>query len=342
MSQTPSSNSWYKDYNDKAVDRIDSILEQLNIEYKHVGDNLINIMCPVHGSDSIGNSNIRLTDGTWRCWSGNCCADYGKTVMGLIRGTLDKSGQPSTWRDVQQFIDGEHTVCPIEKIIKEAPELFKDEATLPDMKIPSKYYLARGFKEETLKYFGVGDAYNFPYKHKAIVPIRYINGEFMGFSARSHYNKCKKCEFYHNPYETCISPKQEFNFMFRKWKHSKGLQKSKTLYGIEKIKQLNIDKIALIEGPSCVWKLHEYDIPSTACLGKDFSKDRYELLVKCGIKKILFIPDNDEAGLEFKNRFIKDYHDKFEIYLPHINKKDVSEMCDLDIKQYIVERWDKI
>lgn len=340
MSQTPSSNSWYKDYNDKAVDRIDSILEQLNIEYKHVGDNLINIMCPVHGSDSIGNSNIRLTDGTWRCWSGNCCADYGKTVMGLIRGTLDKSGQPSTWRDVQQFIDGEHTVCPIEKIIKEAPELFKDEATLPDMKIPSKYYLARGFKEETLKYFGVGDAYNFPYKHKAIVPIRYINGEFMGFSARSHYNKCKKCEFYHNPYETCISPKQEFNFMFKKWKHSKNLQKSKTLYGINFIKQT--DKIAIVEGPSCVWKLYEHKIPAVACLGKSFTIFQYELLKKAGVKKVLFLNDSDEAGEEFRKRFVSDYHSKFQIYLSKMTAKDPSEMMDQDIKDNILRIWEKM
>ncbi len=342
MSQTQSSNGWYNDYNQKALDRIESILGMLNIEYQCASDTLIDITCPIHGSDSLGNSKIRLTDGTWRCFSGNCCSTYGKTIMGLIRGTFVATGQPSDWRDVQDFIDGGHTVCPIARIIKEAPDLFKDESTLPKMEIPSKYYLTRGFSEESLKYFGVGDAYKFPYKHKAIIPIRYLNGEYMGFSARSHWPNCPKCEYHHNKYETCISKKDDFHFMFKRWKHSKNLQKGKTLYGIEKIKSLNTDKIALLEGPSCVWKLYDYNIPAVACLGKDFSKDRYELLVNCGIKKILFIPDNDEAGLEFKNRFVTSYHDKFDIYLPHINKKDVSEMTDSDIKQYIVSRWDKI
>ena len=179
----------YKEYTKKAIDRLESILQRLGIEY-NFRDSVVDLKCPIHNSDTMGNSIIYLNDPfVWICFSGGCSDTFGKNILGLIRGTLKTTGQNSEWSDLFRFIDGDHTVCPIAQIIREAPELFKDESTLPDMKIPSKYYIARGFKEETLEYFGVGDAYNFPYKHKAIVPIRYIDGQFMGFSARSHYNK---------------------------------------------------------------------------------------------------------------------------------------------------------
>lgn len=336
------STNWYKDYTEKALSKIEAVLSALKIDYTMRLDNIVDIACPVHGSDDVGHSIIYLNSGTWICFSGNCHADYGKSVLGLIKGTLDKSGAPCSWDDVKKVID---TNCagPITKVVNTytAPDLFKDEASMPETIIPSKYFLARGYSEKSLREFGVGDAVKGVWANRAIVPVRYVNGEYMGFSARIHWPECKSCGYHHSKYETCLSKDHDFHFMYNKWYHSKGLQKSRTLYGIDKIPN-GTKKVAIIEGPGDVWKLYDYGIPAVACMGKDFSRLRLELLQNKGVERVLFIGDKDEAGEEFKTRFINDYHKDINIFLPHLTSKDPSEMKDEDIKKYIVGKWDKI
>ena len=212
---------------------------------------------------------------------------------------------------------------------------------MPETIIPSKYFLARGYSEKSLREFGVGDAVKGVWANRAIVPVRYTNGEYMGFSARIHWPECKQCGYHHSKYETCLSKDHDFHFMYKKWYHSKGLQKSRTLYGIDKIPN-GTKKVAILEGPGDVWKLFDYDIQSVACMGKTFSEQQYDILKNKGVENILFLGDADKAGVEFKNRFIDDYHDKFNIYLSKITAKDPSEMQEKDIINNIVKTWKKI
>lgn len=343
MSRIDQYKNWYEEYKDKALNSIESVLESLKIEYSTRAENVIDIACPIHGSDDVGHSIIYRNTGVWICFSGNCHADYGKSVLGLIKGTLEKSDLPSSWDDVKNLIDGAAPAGAITRPIKEyiAPDLFKDEKSMPENITPSKYFMTRGYSKESLIYYGVGDAIKGVWYNRAIVPVRYVNGEYMGFSARIHWPECKECGYHHSKYETCLSKDHDFHFMYKKWYHSKGLQKSKTLYGIDKIPN-GTKKIALVEGPGDVWKLHDYGIKAVACLGKDFSRLRLDLLKSKGVERVLFIPDKDEAGEEFKNRFIEDYHSELDIFLPNLTNKDPSEMKDEDIKKYIVNKWEKI
>lgn len=324
------------------MDRVESILQNLSIEYSvDKKDDIIQIKCPIHDSESLGNSIIYKNTGVWLCFSGACHEKHGKTFLNLIRATLEKAEKPHSWNDVFNFIDGDHVVVTREVKEFNPVELFKDEKTMPEKITPSKYFIRRGYSEKSLIEYEVGDCIRGPYANRAIVPVRYVNGEYMGFSARIHWPECKACSYYHSPYETCLSKDHDFHFMYKKWYHSKGMQKSKTLYGIHKVPD-NCKKIAIVEGPGDVWKLSDYGLTIVACMGKTFSDQQFNLLKDKGVEKVFFIGDKDEAGEEFKNRFVANYYKDFSIYFPKLTNKDPSEMSDEDIKKYIVDKWEII
>lgn len=342
----------YEEYKKKALDRIEAILNKLNVQYK-MNPTTVELLCPIHNSDTLGNSIIYLNTGVWICFSGGCHNIYGKTILDFISGVLAITKEKVVFKDVMDMIDGIGEVKPL--LIKEKNvNIFKDEASKPVCSIPSRYFLAKGYSEEVLRSYEVGDCHTGIYAQRAVAPVRYINGEYMGFTARSHWAACKRCSFHHSKYDPCIKKDQEYHFMYKKWIHSKGLIKSKTLYGIHKFKTQNNlyaaghsssnagKRIALVEGPACVWRLSSYSILGVASLGKDFNKTQAQMLRDLGIDTILFIPDNDEAGQEYKQRFIATYHKDFNIHIPTLTKKDVGEMSDEDIKKHILSKWEKI
>ena len=128
--------------------------------------------------------------------------------------------------------------------------------------------------------------------------------------------------------------------MFKKWFHSGGMQKTRTLYGIDKVNQT--DKIAITEGPSCVWRLSEHDIPAGAVLGKKFSREQAAILARRKITKVFLLSDQDEGGAEFKKSFIKDWASTFKTYVTTLPKKDVTDMNEKEIEEFIIKKWDKI
>lgn len=342
MNSQNSQTNLFDEYKQKAMDRFDAIFKKLNIEYEDSYGDLIKIKCPIHGSDKLGNSVIYKNSGVWLCFSGSCHYDYSKNILGLIKGALKTSNQNYEFKDIMDLIDGISEVCPIQKQVSQPVNMFKDENSKPLTTIPSLYFIKRGYNSEILTSYEVGDCHKAPFDNRAIIPVRYINGEYMGFTSRIHWGECPLCKYYHSKYSVCINSDHDFHFMYRKSYHSKGLQKSKTLYGIDKVANKGLTKLAIVEGPGCVWKLAEYGIPAVAALGKDFSTIRFQLLKNLNIKNVLFIADKDKAGEEFRNRFIKDYNQSLNIFLPHLTQKDVGEMSDEDIKKYIVRKWESI
>lgn len=127
--------------------------------------------------------------------------------------------------------------------------------------------------------------------------------------------------------------------MYNKWFHSGGMKKSKTLYGICEVGIT--DKIAILEGPSCVWRLYEVGIPAAAVLGKSFSNEQAAILKRKGIAKVFLLSDQDEAGEAFKKKFIEDWYTVFSISVTTLPKKDISEMSDEEIME-LKKKWDKI
>lgn len=332
------------DYNRLALDRIEDILNKLGVEYRIRYGNIA-LKCPIHGSTKLGNATIKLDCGIFKCWSGGCHEEYGSNIYGFIKGCLSigKAEKASDLDVIKFLLNNQFVVKPVQyNPVVNSSITYMDESKYPAVAIPSRYFMKRkdGFCPETLTKFKIGDTKTFPYNDRAIVPIRSVDGKLMGFSARSHFDKCPKCGYYHSRFQACISEDYEYANMFKKWIHSKGSQKSRTFYNIENVGATH--KIAIVEGPSCVWRLYEHGITAVATLGKSVSDAQIAILHQKGIKKIMFIADNDPAGKEFKDSFVLKYHKDFSIYIPRLTKKDVTEMSSEDIKNYIVEKWNRI
>lgn len=331
-----------KELQKEALNRIEPILDALKIEWVQRNIGYINIICPVHGSADLSSSCIYLSNGTYKCWSRGCDENIGPNFIHLIKWALSSDSHEASWSDVSNFIEGESFEIKERSYqgkIDNSPIILMDPCKYPSVTIPSKYYIDRGFSPEVLIKYGVGDTTQFPYASRSLVPVKTESGALMGFSGRSQHNKCPKCSFYHSRYETCIDKSYEFAHMYNKWFHSAGMKKSKTLYGISEVQSTN--KIAIIEGPSCVWKLYEVEIPAAAVLGKSFSSEQANILKRKGITSVFLLSDEDEAGAVFKKKFIEDWYTVFNISTTKLPKKDISEMSDEEIKE-LKRKWNKI
>ena len=325
-----------------ALDRIESVLDRLNIPYVQQSSERINILCPVHGSTKVGSSCIYLSNGNYKCWSRSCEDNIGPNFVHLVKWALSED-VPATWEEVGDFLqDEKFTIREREIVSKPKEEIFlMDECKYPSVTIPSKYFMDRGFSPEVLTKFHVGNTEEFPYNGRALVPIKSEEGKLMGFSGRATCDKCSKCNFYHSRYQSCIDKNYKYAHMFNKWFHSPKLKKTLTLYGVEFIPQ-GCKKIALVEGPSCVWKLYEVGIPAVAVLGKSFSEAQAKILKRRGVEQVFALSDEDEAGQLFRSKFITDWHTVFQIYQAKLSQKDVSEMSDGEIQEIVVKRWNLI
>lgn len=334
----------YNKYKKYALCKYESILNRLNIQYDTYGNN-IKILCPIHGSTDLSSSSIRLSDGCWTCWSYQCNKKYGSNMLGLIKGALEVIHKREIkWSEVYQFID-EDTSVGIKwepKVVSNELKVF-DKSEHPPVNIPSTYFMKkRNFPAEVLKEFEIGDCKSGMYRNRAIVPVYHINNEYVGFSARSHFNVCEKCNYYHNPYQDCIKEDYKYKNLYRKWLHKAGMKKTLTLYNINRLANSKLRKVILVEGPSCVWRMHIYNILSVATLGAQVERSQVNLLKNIGIKDIILASDNDDAGKNFKMKFIRSYNSDFNIHLVNLTAKDISEMNNNDIENNIVRKWEKI
>lgn len=329
-----------KDLAQSALNKIGPILDALNIEWVQRNDNFVNIICPVHGSEDLGSCCIYLSNGRYKCWSRGCDDKIGPNFIHLIKWAISKNATAS-WNDVESFIDGGNFEIK-ERAIKEYKDeeiQLMDACKYPTVTTPSKYYIDRGFSREVLIKYGVGDTVQFPYTNRALVPVHTEDGKLMGFSGRSHYKICPKCNHYHSKYESCIDKNYKYAHMYKKWFHSSKMKKTRTIYGIDKVR--GTDKIAIVEGPSCAWRLNETEIPAGAVLGKSFSRAQASILKSRGISKVFLLSDEDEAGKEFKSKFIGDWYNTFSITVTRLPKKDVSDMSFDELIE-LKEKWDKI
>jgi 5S rRNA maturation endonuclease (ribonuclease M5) len=331
-----------KELQQQALNRIENILDRLKIEWAMRSSERINIICPVHKSNDLSSSCIYLSNGNYKCWSKGCDSEIGYNFIHLIKWYLSQDSEESvTWEDVKSFVDSEQ-ITEVREITKTISHeiTYMDPAKYPSVNIPCKYYIDRGFSPETLTKFHIGLTEQFPYAGRSIVPIKCPNGKLMGFSGRSIYPKCPKCKYYHSKYQTCISDDYEYAHMFNKWFHSSGMKKTLTLYNIDNISGQT--KLAIVEGPSCVWRLDMFGIPAVAVLGRTFGNHQAQLLKSKGVSKIFLLSDQDEPGQLFKRKFIEEWHTVFQIYVTTLPKKDISEMSDEEIKSIIIPKWNKI
>ena len=363
---------------DRVCDRIEDLLSYFNLEYKITG-RFISMSCPIHGGDNISAFNLypdgEKYRGNWKCRSHGCEEVFKSSILGFIRGVLShqdygwvKNGDKAySFDEAIQFaekflnqrvsdikVDKSHiektnfsntvSVISTSDNTNQNTNCVKRQQIRKSLSIPSKYFLDRGFSSEVLDKYDVGDCIN-PGKemhNRAVVPVYDIDYKFMtGCSGRSIFNKCGKCDHYHD--SDCPSDYEMYKHS--KWRHSLNFKSQNNLYNFwfakEHIK--NSKKAIIVESPGNVWKLEEAGIHnSVAIFGTNLSNYQKMLLDTSGAMTLIIAMDNDEPGHKAAESIVSKCHKIYNIHKLSISHNDIGEMTANEIKEHILPQINNI
>ena len=341
----------------------------------YIGDNLskflkaINcpvsdrIPCPVHCGGNTSacsvNGNQGLYANTWHCFSHNCHETFGRDLFGLVRGYLSRinCGWTSDGDDVESTKNTEQWIYKILQcnsndinniVIDKAvstkkwyPFSYSKEYLRKWLKIPSSFYIKKGYSEDTLYKYCVGDCFEYGNFYKrAVVPIFGASEKSIAFTARSLLDKCELCNMFH------VGPCPTNNFpAYVKWRHF-NLESKNTLYNFyDNLNLLRKYKtVIIVESPGNTLRLEDAGIPFSVCtFGASIKAGQANLLLKNGIDKWIVLYDNDQAGIAGANRITNRYKNDINVILPSLNFADdigsLSTDCARKVLQPIINKY---
>ncbi len=320
------------------------LLDSFSLEYTQDGDNIF-MRCPVHeGSDNPFGLSISLDKKMWRCWTRGCQEHYKSDIFGFVKGVLD----------TDSFSVALKHICEVYNVNGASKSDNNNDTNIPDrhssfrtlvrglangqggarprldngilptstydsfprtQQCPSKYFISRGFREETLDFFGVRDVPDDTkgfLRHRAIIPIFNAMGERVSYIGRAT-----------RPF---IQPKYVF---------SKGLRKSDYLYNYHNAKRLDSDcnSLFLVEGQGDVWKLWENGVTNAVGLfGKEISSEQKRILLTSGFTNLVILTDNDQAGRESKIKIKREFKRYFNLVFPEMQNNDIGNLLDSQVQ----------
>lgn len=318
---------------DLIVDNIEVLLEDLDIDYECMSDNIF-MKCPIHGGDNDKGISISLAQKNWRCWTRGCHEDFGTDIFGFIRGCRQDATFSDTLRYVCKLynIGNEYKTNKVKTESKKSEfdeivnifskkkktmksEYVRDVETLNN----SFYFEKRGFLPETLEHFGVQDCIDKNSKmwNRAIIPVSF-EGKEIAYIARAAKN--------------FVQPKYLF---------SKGFKKTEYLYNYDNAIEIAREKHALfiVEGQGDVWRMYEAGVKNCVGLfGKDVSETQKSLLLTSGVTDLVILTDNDQAGREGRIKIQRELNRMFNLIYPPMPKKDVGDTSVKKIQKHILSQ----
>lgn len=377
MMKTKKSNSYdqhrLKILSDQLCDNIEQLLEVLDITEYKLSDKMISMNCPIHEGDNPSAFNLYYTGdsyrGNWKCRTHNCEEIFRPSILGFIRGCLSKrkhkwtcDADPvcsfqETIQFAEQFLGNKLVDIKVSNKDKEKNNFVNTvkylgvqnntldndnkisrQAIISSLDIPSKYFLNRGFTQDILIKYDVGDCFNTnkPMCGRAVVPVYDEERKYMiGCTGRSIYNKCNTCLHYH---QTDLCPPEDKKYLYSKWRHNTGFKTQNCLYNYwfakEYIKKSRA--VVLVESPGNVWRLEEAGIHnSVAIFGCSLSDIQKMLLDISGAMTIYTIMDNDDAGRKAAETIYQKCHRTYNMYTISIDYEDVASMTLDQISQTI-------
>ena len=199
-----------------------------------------------------------------------------------------------------------------------------DEYYRSSVDIPSQYYLQRDYSIEVLDKYGVGTCKRRgkALYQRAVVPIYDDSGKvIIGFSGRSIFDKCDKCNHYHDPKRNCG--------FFPKWKHTSGFKKENCLYNYWNAKDVILETgvVVLVESPGNVWRLEEAGIHnSVAIFGAHLSQNQKKIIDSSGAFSIVCLLDNDDAGKQGAKKIYDQCSNMYRVYFPEFSGNDIGDI----------------
>ena len=216
------------------------------------------LQCPFH-EDTVDSCSINTEKGVWICFAG--CGQG--TLYGFLMKYLGISYEEATQKVLTNtsvfnlnMFDG----------------LIAEDSTMPEVQFPFKegyvpeWIFDRGFNKSTLQKWGCGiDSEN-----SLIIPIQDAVSRLVGWVRRRQY-------------------------MTPKYLYSKGLKKSKVLFGQHLITD-HTPFVCITEGTLDTMWLDQCGFSSVALLGASLSKAQEELTLGLQTEELVLCLDNDEAG----------------------------------------------
>jgi 5S rRNA maturation endonuclease (ribonuclease M5) len=365
---------------DKLCDRIESLLDYFEIEYKQQSK-MITMSCPIHGGDNTSAINIypqgESYRGNWKCRTHHCEETFKPSIIGFIRGILshrnygwEKSNDSiCSFYEAVQFaekflkenldsikVDNKHiekntfinTINNITSKEKSNTTYVSRQTIIRSLDIPSKYFLDRGYSKDILIKYDVGDCKNSgkEMSDRAVVPIYDEEYKYMiGCTGRSIFDQCSNCKSYHENQIPCETINQEYKWLMSKWRHSKNFKTQECLYNFWFAKQYiqKSNSAIIVESPGNVWRLEESGIHnSVAIFGSSLSDKQKMLLDISGALNLILIMDNDEAGKKAAEQIIKKCERTYNVYSIKIDYDDVGSMSKEQIISTIVPQLEKL
>lgn len=268
------------------------------INLKICGDQFL-INCPFHNENS-PSCFVRMDNGFFKCFGcgtgggflkllaklKNISIDDLKKIFGITKGIVNKDlliNQFDTYleKKIEKTIENKEVKYNFKELTKEGIE----------------YLINRKITYQSIKEFNIKYSGNIEgnWKNRIIIPIYNLKKEIVSFIGRSLGNEKPK-------------------YLFLKDSGIKGL-----LFNIHNI--IGRKKIILVEGAFDSIYLWQNEIVSCGLLGKEFNKERANLLFQLGINEIFFMfdPDVREKNKKHIENIKIEYRNMFKIYNLDIN-----------------------
>lgn len=258
--------------------------------------------CPLHDNSDNPTAFKIFPSYSFYCFTRHCGERY--DLIYLIQQLLLKYNNCEysidgtiTWIINHILNDIEIDQVPIKyiKSVKYIPNIYhekKDWILYINGKLP-QYYIDRNISKSLLERLYIGECYDRSSMlyYRVIVPQFNKNGQVIGITGRSMYDRCDRCKLYHARKAPC--PSSNLNF-YSKWLHIKGFKTSNHLY-CDWLLPDKIDSINIVESVGNTLRMIDAGFHNTVCTyGNGIRKNQVEILKNKGIKRINFIIDNDE------------------------------------------------
>lgn len=346
-----------EEISNRLAERAPELIEELGISSKYLDmPDHLSMACPIHDGDNPqGFSILKRGVGNWKCFTHGCHEKWGTpkgaSLISLIQAyrnipfanAVEWAAKftgvgPSTMEQLDSF-DEKGKFIQVCKTLTPKTEkqktILTPEYLRRQIEIPALYFQKRGFSKDILKSYDVGTCIDSskPYFNRVIVPLYDDDGKsIIGCTGRSIYDKCGKCNYFHNPSTHCPITNTEI-LNGSKWRNTSSSIED-YLYNFWTLRGKSYDTIILVEGAPDVWKLVQYGIHNcVALLGTKFTAGQSQKLQSSGILNLVIATDNDEAGNDARQRIRNECKRMFNIVDIVPSKKDFGEMDEVEIKK---------
>lgn len=333
---------------------MEKFLDYFQVEYKRIGKQY-QCVCPFHdAARKLGGYIIyKNADHTVHLCLTECPKNTKKDAVTFIHKLLNRSSSTSydeAIKFIYEFLNEEYTGTWKSKTAEELErDVFMDVFDEPEeekvthskitreqirskLLIPANYYLDRGYSSEILNAYDVGLCIDKKKKmyDRVVIPCYDETGDsYVGCTARSKFEKCGKCGFWHDENKFCPITKFDM-YKSAKWLHDPpGALFGKVLFNTWKAKDeiRKTRKAIICEGPGDCIKLASLGIHnSLGVFGNCLKPGQIQILDSLGVMDLIVMLDNDEAGIKGAEQIKETCGRFYRLYFPKLKGKDAGEI----------------